>query len=345
MFKLMKSTLFILSVVLVMSSCSKDHVDEGPKEPEKMSITFATGDNGTVDPIGKRGGSAGDTISSVAKAAAANYVLEGWYDETGKINPSEDFIFSDNTLKVKLTQATKDKTYTAKFVDTYISEPGVAAPRIYVVGEGDQAKLMLTKNPTNHGAYFQWGRTVAWNNSGSPVKLFDPNNSQGGASWKEQSVGDYPTHTAANLKVGKGDPCKLVGFTQEFIENEINSGSAPDNGKWCTPTKEENKKFGAKENRSNWTKLDGINGRYFGPGATSTGTGGEFLPASGFRHFSNGTLDAQGTLAFYWSCTLHLSSNGYNLNFYQSGVTPENDNLQAYGYSVRCVPQRTTSCE
>ncbi|MGL5980472.1 MAG: hypothetical protein ACRCZY_06280 [Phocaeicola sp.] len=336
MFKLMKSTLFILSVVLAMSSCSKDHVDEGPKEPEKMSITFATGDNGTVDPIGKKGGSAGDTISSVAIAEAADYVLEGWYDETGKINPSEDFIFSDNTLKVKLTQVTKDKTYTAKFVDL-TPQPGVAAPRIYVVGEGDQAKLMLTKDPTNYGAFFQFGRTVAWNNNGSLVKLFDPGNSQGGSSWKNQSVGDtYPAHTAANLKAGMGDPCKLVGFTQKNIEDEINSGRVPDNRKWRTPTTAENTTFGA--TYSNWTTASGINGCYLGPGATTTGTGGEFFPASGRRNRNDGALNEQGTNGYSWSCTPYEADNGYILVVGSSYVLPE-FYFQAYGFPVRCVPQ------
>ncbi|MGL5958859.1 MAG: InlB B-repeat-containing protein, partial [Phocaeicola sp.] len=111
MFKLIKSTFFVLSVVLAMSSCSKENAVEAP---EKMSITFSTGANGTVDPSGKQSGDAGTAILSVAKAVE-DYALEGWYDETGKIKPSEDFTFSSDTLKVKLTQATKNKTYTAKF--------------------------------------------------------------------------------------------------------------------------------------------------------------------------------------------------------------------------------------
>ncbi|MGL5979377.1 MAG: InlB B-repeat-containing protein, partial [Phocaeicola sp.] len=111
MFKLIKSTLFVLSVILAMSSCSEDHVVEAPT---RMSIAFGADDNGTVGPEGVQSGSVGDTISSVA-IANTNYALEGWYNGDVKISPSEDFIFSDNTLKVKLTQATKDQTYTAKF--------------------------------------------------------------------------------------------------------------------------------------------------------------------------------------------------------------------------------------
>ncbi|MGL5981517.1 MAG: InlB B-repeat-containing protein [Phocaeicola sp.] len=111
MFKLIKSTLFVLSVVLAMSSCFKENVVEAPI---KMSITFSAGDTGTVDPLGKQSGDAGSTIFSVAKANT-NYALEGWYNGDVKITPSEEFTFSGDTLNVKLTEATKGQTYTAKF--------------------------------------------------------------------------------------------------------------------------------------------------------------------------------------------------------------------------------------
>ncbi|MGL5957948.1 MAG: InlB B-repeat-containing protein, partial [Phocaeicola sp.] len=112
MFKLIKSTLLVLSGVLAMSSCSKENVVEAPT---KMSVTFGAGENGTVEPSGKQSGDAGSTISSVAKATAADYALDGWYVDDKKIEPSEDYILAGDTLNVKLTQATKDKTYTAKF--------------------------------------------------------------------------------------------------------------------------------------------------------------------------------------------------------------------------------------
>ncbi|MGL5919141.1 MAG: hypothetical protein ACRCZQ_01375, partial [Bacteroidales bacterium] len=115
------------------------------------------------------------------------------------------------------------------------------------------------------------------------------------------------------------------------------SGGTVDNGKWRTPTTEENKTFGA--TYSNWKTVSGINGRYFGRGATSTGTGGEFLPASGFRNTSDGTLSSQGAGGYYWSRTPYTSTYGYSLSFYSSNVYPEFSYYQAFGYPVRCVPQ------
>ncbi|MGL5980943.1 MAG: InlB B-repeat-containing protein [Phocaeicola sp.] len=295
-----------------------------------VSPTSATGDFGTV-------------IESIA-SVNTDYILAGWYDYNGKkiisTNPSAAaYLKRDGLgLNVKYSSTVDGQTYEAKFVNI-APQPGVAAPRIYVVGEGDQAKLMLTKDPTNYGAFFQWGRTVAWGNGEAVVKLFDPRNSQGGTSWKNQIVGPvYPLHTSANLKAGKGDPCKLVGFTQKFIEDELNSGIAPDNGKWRMPTKEENQTF--RETYSDWKTLDGINGRYFGPGATSLGTDGEFLPAAGSRNSGSGSLSDQGKNGEYWSCapTGFPSLYGSILKFTYTTAKEDRAN-QSIGLPVRCVPQ------
>ncbi|MGL5920854.1 MAG: hypothetical protein ACRCZQ_10205 [Bacteroidales bacterium] len=221
---------------------------------------------------------------------------------------------------------------------------GVAAPRICVEGEGDQAKLMITTDPTNYGAYFQFGSIIGWDIIGSEsisVQYFNPTDVS--VLWNENwVVGEtFPEHTAANLRKGKGDPCRLAGFTVAEVKSQLEAGNAPDNGVWRMPTNEENIEFGAKYSR--WTTLEGINGRYFGHGATPIGTGGEFLPAAGFCLNTDGTLICPEISASYWSSTANYSSYiyfGYYLNIFGDHISAENCNMQAYGYSVRCVPQQ-----
>ncbi|MGL5938724.1 MAG: InlB B-repeat-containing protein [Phocaeicola sp.] len=116
MFKLIKSTLFVLSVILAMSSCSKENIVEAPT---KMSITFAAGDNGTVDPEGVQTGNAGSTIFSVATPNNGS-VFDGWFDGEKRLVTEGDITVNGNTLSVTFTEATAGKTYTAKFIVQHI---------------------------------------------------------------------------------------------------------------------------------------------------------------------------------------------------------------------------------
>jgi uncharacterized protein (TIGR02145 family) len=55
--------------------------------------------------------------------------------------------------------------------------------------------------------------------------------------------------------------------------------------------------------------------------------------------YTNGTLDHQGSRAYYWSSTYYDSNNAYFLRFLDldSIVNPANYYYQSYGLSVRCV--------
>ncbi|MGL5981572.1 MAG: InlB B-repeat-containing protein [Phocaeicola sp.] len=556
MFKLIKSTLLVLSGVLAISSCSTENVVE---EPTKMSVTFAADKNGVVKPSGQQSGDAGSTIFSVAKADG-DYLLEGWYVEDKKLDPSEDIIISGDILMVRLTAATKNKSYTAKFqpatytvafvsenltmgtvdesigsgvsgttctstatanenyrfvgwyegggtalveaeatlsrilssaetgktytakfqpttytvafvsenltmgtvdgaggsnvsgtsytstatakpgyefvgwyegtalveaaatlsrivssaetgktytakfqlatytvafvsenltmgtVDgaggsnvsgtsytstatakpgyefagwyegtalveaaatlsrivssaetgkTYTAKFAKVASRIYVEGTGDDAKLMITRDPQNLGAFFQFGSIIGWDNGEDVSQIFNPGTSCGtlwNKDWKSDAA-----HTLANLKEGKGDPCKLVGFTVAEIKAALDAGNAPDNNQWRLPTKEEIEIYNTE--KSNWASIAGINGRYFGDGATATGTGGEFFPAAGSRTSLVGRLDDKGLRGDYWTSTVYAMSLSYGFSFTESVIIVPNSCTCALGFSVRCVPQ------
>ncbi|MGL5920070.1 MAG: InlB B-repeat-containing protein, partial [Bacteroidales bacterium] len=289
----------------------------------EVSPTSASGDFGTY-------------IESTA-TAKLGYAFDGWYDGNTQITTTSTtanaYVSNSGlTLNLKSSSSVSGKTYTAKFIN-HISESGVAAPRIYVHGSGDQAKLMLTKDPTNYGVMFQFGSVLAWSGTSSAATVawnVTTLPSTWIGSWRVGS--SFPTQTPENVQYGKGDPCKLVGLSISQI-----SGGTVDNRKWRTPTTEENKTFGA--TYSNWKIVSGISGRYFGPGATSTGTGGEFLPAAGYRIYSIGSLLHQGMSGYYWSCTPLSNTNGSNLGFTSSSVYPEANGNQSDGHPVRCVPQ------
>ncbi|MGL5957946.1 MAG: hypothetical protein ACRCZZ_05070, partial [Phocaeicola sp.] len=102
---------------------------------------------------GKQSGDAGSTIFSVAKAVE-NYALEGWYDEANpqeKLVNSENYILAENTLKVKLTEATNGKTYKAKFANSYtvnlnVEGEGGSVPATASAAQGNFITCTATVN-------------------------------------------------------------------------------------------------------------------------------------------------------------------------------------------------------
>ena len=120
----------------------------------------------------------------------------------------------------------------------------------------------------NDLAFFKFGSVIGFRNSGGkvttsriafdPSRLFVGNDDSDYAtipSWDNENFATYNAandwdkysycpsgsnyHTVANIKLGKGDPCKLAGFTENDIISKLNAGDLPDNGLWRLPTKAE----------------------------------------------------------------------------------------------------------
>ena len=64
---------------------------------------------------------------------------------------------------------------------------------------------------------------------------------------------------------------------------------------------------------SKWTTVNGVKGRVFGSGNNTI-----FLPAAGYRYYSNGTLSRVGSYGNYWGSTQDDTSYAYNLYFIDS---------------------------
>ncbi|MGL5919894.1 MAG: hypothetical protein ACRCZQ_05265, partial [Bacteroidales bacterium] len=294
----------------------------------KYTVNFTT--SGPGGSIGTTSSTdvAGNTLSCTAEIGS-DYDGVTWYDADGlaiiEIDDTKDIYVKEKSLYIKSSSSVHNKTFTARF--------GKCAPRISYNG----SQLVSTRDPKDYGVFFQFGSVLAWS-----ATDYDPtvawNVTDLLPNWNNSwSVGNenFPDQTLTNVKAGKGDPCKLVGLSKTQI-----SGGTVDNGTWRTPSKAEYEDFAFR--RSNLTAMNGVKGRYFGSDSSEFGTGGEFLPAVGYRIITDGTIRSQGELGYYLSRTIPISgqgvSIGYRLRFSKDNVSLDYSD-QAYAFSVRCVPQ------
>jgi hypothetical protein len=69
-----------------------------------------------------------------------------------------------------------------------------------------------------------------------------------------------------------------------------------------------------------------------------SGTNTIFLPAVGTRNGATGSLQSQGEIGIYWSCTQNGTSDGaYTLYFRNDGYVTRGDTYSWYGFPIRCV--------
>ena len=303
-------------------------------QTQKYSVSFASSGLGNVTPDGVVEGTVGNVVTSKATADTESTFL-GWFDGNMQVVESTGDVFvTGTTLSVKLTESTNRKAYVARFQGAIVVLPGKAAPRIYVSGIGDDAVLQLTEEARNRGAFFQFGSIRAWDAHGpSVVWNASDNNSKWDRNW---NVGEnFPAHNNENLRAGKGDPCRLVGFSQRYVKEQLSLGRTVDNGKWRLPTARENEIFG--ETYSKKVGLDGAAGMYLGPGATENGNGGQFMPCSGFIDGWSGTWGNYDIQGWYNSSTTTSKLEGSWLSlFWNPSIASESQNN---GGTVRCVRQ------
>lgn len=153
-------------------------------------------------------------------------------------------------------------------------------------------------SPASAGMFYQWNRKIGWTN-------FDPLvNSNDGTTW-DGSTPSGTEWTSAN------NPCP-VGWrvpTQSELSSLANAGSV-----WT----------------SNYNDT-GVAGRIFGVSPDAI-----FLPATGYRNLSDGSLSSQGSYGAYWSST-PTGNDAYYLFFNNGNVYPNYYNYRSYGFPVRCV--------
>lgn len=238
-----------------------------------------------------------------------------------------------------------------------------------ITWDSADGRYVLTTDPTDAGLYFVFGSVAGiYSGNGANATLpadgsdtFDPGDvawspvaitGNGNFGWMNIPIytsDDYPAkidaayHTIANVKAGRGDPCRLVGLDlNKIAATEAGSLTAADidNGTWRLPTNAKNKSFsgyGAPTYTDDYrATLNGVSGGMF---PDASGGADKFLPAAGWRAFGTaGDYDARGA---YYSSEPHNSGGGYVLHFDASTADPATNlyTFYNYGLSVRCVRQ------
>ena len=124
------------------------------------------------------------------------------------------------------------------------------------------------------------------------------------------------------------DSSMPAGDTWEKINDPSPAG-------WRVPTLANIQKlFDTSKVTSQWITSNGVNGRKF----TDKNSGNSiFLPAAGYRYYSDGTLCYAGSYGGYWSSTANGTSAAYNLTFGSGAVDWSKYDLRYNGFSVRSV--------
>ena len=219
--------------------------------------------------------------------------------------------------------------------NSLVDERGDAAERIFIKEVGDDKVLMLTKDPTNYGSFFQFGSVIGWNWN-SITANYNPTNNASLINWNINWTNGNKNvvHSHHELVIGRGDPCRLAGYKAKDIKNALAAGLALDNGLWRMPTNEENIIFGSSS--SAWTSIDDITGCVV---AEAGNPNGIFLPAAG-RRFPESYVQ-RGAMGFYVSSTIDNTTLLPYLIYFNDQIFNESDQRDgpAQGYSIRCVRQ------
>lgn len=162
-----------------------------------------------------------------------------------------------------------------------------------------------------------------------------------GTLWADRNLGaNSPEDYGDYFRFGETTPYTENSPLYEFdeIEGDI-AGTDKDaatvilGGQFRMPTIEQFKEL-VKECSREWTEVDGIKGvKVTGPNGNSI-----FLPAAGFRHYSNGSLCYVSSLGFYWSASPDENNNcfGRSLDL-DSSNWDWFSNYRGYGFTVRAV--------
>ena len=216
----------------------------------------------------------------------------------------------------------------------------------HIIAIGSDGKLTVTAEDNDKDArlvYFKFGSVIAlscaneWSSkevayNPSKLSLDVLNTWEGVPYWIGTTVVGSVSHNAQTVSEGMGDPCRLVGLT----DDDISSGKV-DNGEWRLPTQEEHEGAEAEpleaNNYSGFHEYNGYKGRYIAL-VNSTFTKPVFYPAVTIRT-ANG-IDS-GEYGRY-STSTSLWSGGSILHFYYGVLVSVNHVALNVCYTVRCVP-------
>lgn len=222
-------------------------------------------------------------------------------------------------------------------------------------GTLEVGKFATTGGPmsANEFAYFKYGSVIGMRSSFYKIG-FNPSNYltfNNYAAIHTYSAADYQKfdaapinekwrfylsgpeyHNAANIALGKGDPCKLAGLSIE----EIKAGNI-DNGIWRMPTQDEQKLIASTAILGNC--LDTGRGANWNGILLGAKTG--FLPNTGHVTYVGTVLSELSTTAYFWSSIpVRDGSYGAAMAADRYTIYPDYDQFnKEVGFTIRCVRQ------
>lgn len=159
-------------------------------------------------------------------------------------------------------------------------------------------------SPEASGMFYQWNSNTAWAATGTVT------------GWNSSWNGGFTTPSASDTWARASDPSP-AGYrvpTNAELQSLLNTTYVT----------------------NIWTNQNGVDGLKF----TDISSGNSiFLPASGYRYYSDGTLRDAGSGGFNWSSTIFNNYATINLNFSSGGVYIPDDSYRADGMSIRPVAE------
>ena len=189
-----------------------------------------------------------------------------------------------------------------------------------------------------YGKLYQWGRKYG-QGLGAPYDKGTVTMTDGGVSL----IGGQHSSNADKFFTGLTDwlateDDKLWNTGTESTPKKSECDPCPEG--WRVPVKSELTKL-AKNHSDFVTLTDGQKGMYFsGVYEYSEDASKIFLPASGYRNYSDGSLALVGIDGNYWSASPDgYYAYGLDFYYYTGRVHSSISTYRAYGYSVRCLQE------
>jgi len=242
-----------------------------------------------------------------------------------------------------ITVTTQEGGFTAECGVTVVQrEQGIVINGIKWATRNLAAHGKFVEKPDDYGALFQWGRKGDGHEQRTspnyPTNDDSEENGVVSGAGFDANGQIVRTHAAYGKFIKQNEE----PYDWRAPQNDAlwNSGSAispvktpndPCPAGWRVPTTRE---LGSLNYyNSEWGKLNGVNGRYFGDGEEKL-----FLPAAGGRSFGNGGVNCTGNYGHYWSSLDEYGIVADNLWFGERTFSVYHAH-SAHGFSVRCVAE------
>ncbi|MDR0833534.1 MAG: fibrobacter succinogenes major paralogous domain-containing protein [Candidatus Symbiothrix sp.] len=227
---------------------------------------------------------------------------------------------------------------------------GSDAASLVAYGKAFDTPVTDTGSEDARGGLFQWGRSAGGNRTLKTMAAPVPNPSAQASDTAFYTAGaatQYDWYSAKRqVVITAGDTIKALDQNDFLWQPWASASAVCGGGTWYVPSQQQ----WANIYRTDGSVFDGgrqtpnaianswswdTKGYKIMPDGTTTTL---FLPAAGYRIYSNGALARVGTYGYYWSATVY-GRNAHYLYFTSTGVYPVYTDYRANGFSVRCVAQ------